>query len=547
MTRSFFSPVAMTLAAAVLLATGCVQQKRFRFVPAQTACFPETTTATPVAGPADQFPSLDCRSSLYKMAVIEFEENGRMADPLQEAAARKLIETEKARVKNGKIITVVYIHGWKNNASEAPPGRKPKDVEKFQGALLELGHRAAVAAGREMRPAVPVVGIYMAWRGKTLMGPNWFTFASLWSRRNTANNIGDGPDLGAILDRYITLTNEGTDQSRIVLIGHSFGARVLEHAIESKDIRLHDDPVGDGVVRPRVDLVLYVNSANDSRLSMRRVQEYRGKNLRVRHPDFNEGECRGKAAAKLPVDPEVRAARCRDYPLLVAISSTGDAATRQLLPIANTINGDSLTDELKKKIPPPPTGHEFADPTPDEGQIRKTAAAHFGFLQSHVSREISCPALPSAAPRDQAKTVEALIDDAVRRAVAQALGTSEEDAVRRKREAADAERRQIQERARIERALHPVCSATDPNCRFVFRTLGDAPTCYQVDHRQAVNNRRPFNDTPYWIMNVAPTVIKDHGDIWNVSFVEMLGQLMAPRAFFEPTSGRMKLRAEATK
>jgi hypothetical protein len=547
MTRSFKSPAAIVLATAAVFATGCVQQKRFRFVPAQTACFPETAMATPVAGPSDQKPSLDCRRAQYKMAFIEFDENGRMFDPQQEAAARKLIELEKARAKNGKIITVVYIHGWKNNASEAMPGHKPKDVEKFQGALLELGHRAAEAARAEMRPPVPVVGIYIAWRGKTLMGPDWFTFASLWSRRNTANNIGDGPDLGAILDRYITLTNEGNDQSRVVLIGHSFGARVLEHAIESKDIRLHDDPVGDGIVRPRVDLVLYVNSANDSRLSMRRVQELRGKNLRVRHPDFNPDECSGKAEPKTPVDPETRAARCRDYPLLVAISSTGDSATRQLLPIANTINGDSLTDDLKKKIPPSPTSNSFADPAPSEGRIRKTAAAHFGFLQSHVAREVTCPALRSAAPPEQAKTVEALIDDAVRRAVALALGKPEDEAERRKREAAEAERRRDEERARIERALHPVCSASDANCRFVFRTLGDRPTCYQVDLRQAVDNRPAFNGTPYWIMSVAPTVMKDHGDIWNVSFVEMLAQLMAPRGFFEPTSGRMQLRADANK
>ena len=51
------------------------------------------------------------------------------------------------------------------------------------------------------------------------------------------------------------------------------------------------------------------------------------------------------------------------------------------------------------------------------------------------------------------------------------------------------------------------------------------------------------NDTPFWIMSVDPTVIKDHGDIWNVSFVEMLAQLMAPRGFFEPEYFRVQLRA----
>jgi hypothetical protein len=106
-------------------------------------------------------------------------------DPNHEAAVLKLLDREKARAPGGKIITVVYVHGWKNNAAEAAPGAKPKDVERFQSALSELGYRAAKAVQAANAQPVPVVGVYMSWRGKTLMGPSWFTFASLWGRRNT--------------------------------------------------------------------------------------------------------------------------------------------------------------------------------------------------------------------------------------------------------------------------------------------------------------------------------------------------------------------------
>jgi hypothetical protein len=535
---------AVVLTAAALVATGCVQQRRFRFVPTTTSCFPETASATPVAGPADQRPSLDCRRVQFKLAFIEFDEQGRMFDPQQEAVARKLLETEKARAKNGKIITVVYIHGWKNNASDAPPGGKPKDVEKFQGALLELGYRATRAAEAEKREPVPIVGIYLAWRGKTLMGPSWFTFASMWSRRNTANNIGDGPDVGVILDRFIRLTNAGNDNSRVLLIGHSFGARVLEHAIESKQITLYDqDPLtGETVVRPLVDLVLYVNSANDSRLTMGRVQALQKAGFRVRHPDYTPKECSAPLDDGNARSPEQQAARCRDYPLIVAISSTGDSATKYLLPIANTLNGDNLRPELNQRLPELPTATTFSDPPPSKGKVRKTAAGHFGFLQSHVARETTCAALPSSSQREQTQTVEARIDEAVRQAVALALGKPEDEAERRKREQAEATRRRNDERTRFERAMHPLCPANDTNCRFMFRTLGAKPACYQVDQRQPVDGRPPFNTSPFWIMSVEPTVIKDHGDIWNVSFVEVLGQLMAPRGFFEPTSRRVQLR-----
>ena len=544
MTRTLTTSAAVALAASTLLAAGCVRQNRFRFVPSRTACFPESATAPQVDGPPDQRPSLDCRHTQYKMAFIEFDERGKMYDPQQDAAARKLIALEKARARDGKIITVVYIHGWKNNAAEAAPGDKPKDVEKFQGALLELGYRAEQTARAEGRQAVPVVGVYLAWRGKTLMGPSWFTFVSLWSRRNTANNIGDGPDLGGVLDRIIDLTNAGNDTSRVLLIGHSFGARVLEHAIESKQIKLYDAAADGGVVRPRVDLVLYVNSANDSRLSLGHVQTLRDARLTVHHPDFKPDDCTATPDPGAGVDLDARAAHCRDYPLLVAITSKGDSATKYLLPIANTLNGDSLIPDLKKQLPPLPPANNFADRTPSAGTVRKVAAGHFEFLQSHVAREIACPPLVSPSP-EKAPTIEATIDAAVRQAVAEALGKPEEEAARRKREAEETTRRRAADLARFQRALHPVCAANDKDCRFVFRTLGDTPSCYQVDRRGPVEGRPPFNETPFWIMSVEPTVIKDHGDIWNVSFVEMLGQLMAPRGFFEPTSPRMQLRTAA--
>ena len=504
---------AVALLAGAILVPGCVRQQRFRFVPATTACFPEMANATPVAGPPGQRPSLDCRRAQYKMAFIEFDEKGRMFDPRQEEAARKLLDFEKARAANGTVITVIYIHGWKNNAAEAEPGEKPKDVEKFQGALLELGYRAEQAARAARVPTVPIVGLYMAWRGKTLMGPSWVTFASLWSRRNTANNIGDGPDLAVILNRMIDRTNAGNGNSRVLLVGHSFGARVLEHAIESGKVTLYDTLPGDSVVRPRVDLVLYVNSANDSRLTMGRVQELRAAKLRVRHPDFDPAECGEPPAAAALIDLEARAARCRDYPLLVAITSSSDSATKDLLPIANTIKGDDLIPGLRDRLPPLPTTNTFADPTPSAGTVRKVAAGHLAFLQSHVVREVNCPVLRSS--REQASTADA----------------------------AEAARRRAEERARFERAIHPVCGVNDRSCRFVFRTLGDRPTCFQVDQRQQVEDRPPFNDTPFWIMSVDPTVIKDHGDIWNVSFVEMLAQLMAPRGFFEPEYSRVQLQA----
>lgn len=454
-------------------AGGCVQAKRFRFVHDQPGCFVPPPDPEPGAAreQTQQYPSLDCRSALYKTGFIEFYEDGTPVDPAQARKVLAVIDREKQRAPGGKIITFLYVHGWKNNGHPADPGGKPQDVERFSSALAELGYRARLAA--EGRAAVPIVGVYIGWRGKTLRGPSWFTFISYWSRRNTANRVGNADALPRVINEVIEHTNAGSEKSRVVLVGHSFGARVLEHAIEH-GVRLFDEEqVRAGtVVRPRVDLVLYVNSANDARLSMARLEALRGAPIAVRHPDYDPAVCAGRHD-----DPV-----CRAYPLLVAITSKGDSATKYLLPFATSLAPDGSS----APTPPQPAG-TFADRTPSPAIYRRSAAAHMPFLQSHLVTEITCP---------------------------------------------------------LEHA-EPTCSAEDPSCAFAFRSRGDCETCFKASVRGDANGHPPFNTTAFWIMTVDTRISRDHGDIWNLSMLGMVGALMAPRGFFEPGTGRMQIRAQS--
>jgi pimeloyl-ACP methyl ester carboxylesterase len=541
MTRFLVGLLSLTL-----LSSGCVRTRHFRYVEAQKECFsnPEVDPLPGVPGESRLWPSLDCRQTLYTVGYIEFDEDGKAIDRLQGTKALRLIEEARKRAPGGKIITVVYVHGWKNNASEAQPGGKPKDVEKFRSALAELGYRSRQAAGGD--PPIPVVGVYMAWRGKSLMGPGWFNFLSVWGRRNSANRVGEGEDFASSLRSVIDKVNEkagGKETgSRVMLVGHSFGARVLEHAIEMRDIQLYRPIDGATAVEPIVDLALYVNSANDARLSMARLQKLRANPIEVRHPDYDPADCAKPGAANT--------AQCRQYPLIVAVTSRGDLATKYLLPTVNTINLDKSVP-----IPSSPAG-TFLDPTPSSRIYRRAAAAHMKFLQSHVVREVACPAgpPPTVEPTDD-RIEQERIEAMVAAAVAEALGKQaqlktglQKDAELKEKaqKAADAERQRA-----LEAMLHPTCDAGDVPCRFVFRTQDDHPVCFQADERNAVAPDKtsttasllPFNTTAFWIMDVDPAVIKDHGDIWNLSFVEMLAQLMAPRGFFEPRVGRVQLRA----
>lgn len=537
--------LSLVLGVTLLFSAGCVRTRNYRYVQQQPECFakPAEDPLPGVAGEKRLWPSLDCRHTLYTVGFIEFGEDGKAIDPLEEAKALRLIDEARERATQGKIIAVVYVHGWKNNASEAQPGGKPKDVEKFRSALAELGYRSKMAAGSG--PEIPVVGIYMAWRGKSLMGPSWFNFLSFWGRRNTANRVGEGEAFPSSVNKVIDKVNEragGVETgSRIVLVGHSFGARVLEHAIEMRNVQLHKPIEGQTATEPIVDLALYVNSANDARLSMTRLQKLKANPIVVRHPDYRPEDCAKEGAAHTP--------QCRDYPLLVAITSRGDSATKYLLPTANTIN-------LDKSVPnPPPPPGTFVDPTPSPGVYRKAAAAHMKFLQSHVAREVSCPAGPRPTPPPSAEAIEQeRLKAMVRAAVAEALGKEEELKAELKKEAelkAKAEKEADAERLRaLEEMMRPTCPAGDSQCRFVFRTQNEHPTCFQVDQRAPATDLTagatpaplPFNTTAFWIMDVDQVVINDHGDIWNLSFVEMLAQLMAPRGFFEPTKGRVQLR-----
>ena len=463
---------------AVAALSGCVSQQRYRFIANQPECFSRDLAAgqdpMPGTGPgAGKFPSLDCGHSFFKAGVIEFDEDGKALDPAQLQKVLKLIEFEKGRAPGGKVITLLYVHGWKNNADEVAPGEKAKDVEKFKSAMTELGYRSREAAPDS---PVPVIGVYMGWRGKSMMGPDWFTFVSYWPRRNTANRVGGGPNFAESVNAVIDTSNgtAAADLSRVILVGHSFGARVLEHAVETDKIKLYEEPPkAEGRVNPRVDLVLYVNSANDARLSMRRIDLLQKSGLTVRRSDFDPNACQ--------LDPKQPA--CGEYPLLVAITSRGDSATKRLLPVANSLNQDKGV----KDPPVPSTDHEYLDEIPSVGKFKKVAAAHFPFLQSHVVDEVSCPATGQ-----------------------------------------------------------PVCAAGDQKC-FAFRGRGDCPACYKASLRpsRTVEGKpapvTAFNQTPYWIMDIDPRIVKDHGDIWNLNFVEMLGALIGPRGFFDPGSGRMTL------
>lgn len=192
------------------------------------------------------------------------------------------------------VMLVVYIHGW----------RHVRENEHKQGsdksAFTEALKRVQVAfAAREDKELVPV-GIYIRWRARHLPEP--FELFCYWLTRNRADKILNRGILASTLETLSKLTKEFNDESEIVLIGHSMGARILGQSLLKTPDLLSES-----------NLVLLVNSADDYRTASK-IQDVAV--LRNSEQGSNEENF------------------CLAKPSIVWLTARFDLATRLIFPIA---------------------------------------------------------------------------------------------------------------------------------------------------------------------------------------------------------------------
>jgi hypothetical protein len=149
----------------------------------------------------------------YKMAFIEFGDQGSPLDNYQRKAALEMIH------KAERPLLFVYIHGWQNNATS-------RDVCRFEHFLDTVSDLPEFKVRKSN-----VLGVYIAWRGKdlTVPGLNFFTF---WSRKSAGEGIAAANScLSTIQELAVAAREPGKSYHRTVLLGHSFGALVLGNTI----------------------------------------------------------------------------------------------------------------------------------------------------------------------------------------------------------------------------------------------------------------------------------------------------------------------------
>ncbi|ENO3977041.1 hypothetical protein ACBI01_001142 [Aeromonas veronii] len=191
--------------------------------------------------------NIDCTSNKsahgkqhsFKIAYLEYPEDSvnRTQTSLLDPKQLELIIKELRSSKRPLLIPV-YVHGWHHNASSDDDNfRKfPNMLARYSYALQQSGHSN-----------YDVLGIYIGWRGESYDG--LFSTLTIGGRAKTADKIGreNGPlsnDLIYIANKMQSINSK----SRMIVMGHSLGGRVLSRAFLPSIKSGNYQPLGAGTL-----------------------------------------------------------------------------------------------------------------------------------------------------------------------------------------------------------------------------------------------------------------------------------------------------------
>lgn len=254
-----------------------------------------------------------------RLSIIEFDDQGEFWRPKQLTDTLDLIEKSSDR-QGREALVVVFVHGWKNDASLH--NELEKNLGSFKQVLLQLTreevNRAAELSRDEDDPLRPrsVIGVYMAWRGLSLRG-KLLNQLSFFARKNAAVRVARVSFSHAI-HRIVaktkgTLSNtQGNPDSVAVVVGHSFGGLIVENTllrtltVETNDFAAYG-----------ADLTVLVNPANEAILARQSIHA-------LAHAPPGDLQLEGVEVSR---------------PLIVSVTSVDDSATGNVFPLGLWIKG----------------------------------------------------------------------------------------------------------------------------------------------------------------------------------------------------------------
>ena len=258
----------------------------------------------------------------YTFAYFRLDEKGHRISGDQVTTITQAVKDAKAAPGVAGIVTLVFVHGWQHDADPADA-----HVVAFKNILNSIAKRES----HRRR----VIGVYVSWPAMGLF----------WTRRSVADRVVRSLEITKLfehLNAVVKPSSEGDSLSRLVYIGHSFGARIVFNAvaqtITSHVVREGQSTDEDTCSGNRVcrlisgygDLVVLVNPAFEA-AAYETFSQYLGENW-------------------LKYAPAVRPVNwAEDWPtlqppLILTVGAENDAATSNWWPRSSLWRGDA--DEI---------------------------------------------------------------------------------------------------------------------------------------------------------------------------------------------------------
>ncbi len=387
----------------------------------------------------------------YSLAFVEFDDQGELWSPGQLEKALELIRAANQRHPDGVVVSV-YVHGWNHNASQREEEEAGGNVFGFK-RLLSWISTAARAQDSDARR--PVVGVYLGWRGKAGRGPlNALTF---FNRREAATRIAGIAATEAVY-RLVAAAKEN-QRSRCLLMGHSFGAFVLEQTVSQALVGSLFAPGRDpSQLALPADLVVLLNPASPAIHAKQFVETLERNRLKL----YSEG----------PFGEPV------ERPLVVSVTASGDWTTRLLFPMG-----------LRVKAAPAHFRDDYGGDYCGSGATQRSfftrTAGHHKNLHSHL---VTSEPLPEERRKSRPEQVPMSTEEISR-------------------------------------------WEFDPETQQPIIAFEGAEHLFKIKPR-----RRAFNDTPYWIMQVPPSLIPNHSDIFRFNTFRLVSAILGATGALNPES-----------
>ncbi|HWD18744.1 MAG TPA: hypothetical protein VHB20_05650 [Verrucomicrobiae bacterium] len=204
----------------------------------------------------------------YSVGYVEMDDQGWLYQRHQIDTVTNWIGSKLDGTNH--LLLVTFIHGWKHNASGGD-----SNVAMFHTVLHNISGMEEFLAHKAGRQPRQVVGVYVGWRGLSLQYDPWKEF-TFWDRKNSAEQVGHGgliellSELEKIRDRDNAALLPSPDgrpvyRTRMVTVGHSFGADVLYAAVSpaliERMVKNTDATGAAGPPKSLGDLVILINPA----------------------------------------------------------------------------------------------------------------------------------------------------------------------------------------------------------------------------------------------------------------------------------------------